>query len=146
MFAVATFLICTLAALSLPRRAGRCSVTTATGLADVAGRRARGDRRRALPRPLGLLALGLGFALRNTAGAIATLFGSSSSCRSSPRRCPHHGQDHIDKYLPLPAGSAILATVQDSGSLGPWTGLGVFALYAVAALAVGVVVLRRRDA
>jgi ABC-type transport system involved in multi-copper enzyme maturation permease subunit len=95
---------------------------------------------------VGLLALGCGFALRNTGGAIATLFGLILVLPLLAQALPTSWQDHITKYLPLPAGTAILATVRESDSLGPWAGLGVFALYAVAALAIGVVVLRRRDA
>jgi ABC-type transport system involved in multi-copper enzyme maturation permease subunit len=37
-------------------------------------------------------------------------------------------------------------TRQGTDQLAPWTGLGVFALYVVAALALGLYVLRRRDA
>jgi ABC-type transport system involved in multi-copper enzyme maturation permease subunit len=95
---------------------------------------------------VGLLALGCGFALRNTGGAIATLFGLILVLPLLVQALPASWQDHIVKYLPLPAGSAMLTTVRDSGSLGPWAGLGVFALYALAALVAGAVVLRRRDA
>jgi ABC-type transport system involved in multi-copper enzyme maturation permease subunit len=52
----------------------------------------------------------------------------------------------VNKYLPLMAGTAGMTTQSSSDQLGPWAGLGVFALYVVAALGIGLYVLRRRDA
>jgi hypothetical protein len=37
-------------------------------------------------------------------------------------------------------------TVSSVDQLSPWAGLGVFALYVLAALGIGLYVLRRRDA
>ncbi len=95
---------------------------------------------------VGLLGLGCGFALRNTGGAIATLFGLLLVLPLLGQALPASWQVHVLKYLPLNAGSVIMTTKPDPTLLAPWTGLGVFALYAVAALAAGLVVLRRRDA
>ena len=50
------------------------------------------------------------------------------------------------KFLPTNAGTSILHTVHEKNSLGPWTGLGVLALYSLAALVIGGVLLVRRDA
>jgi ABC-2 type transport system permease protein len=53
----------------------------------------------------------------------------------------------VSKYLPLNAGTRIMSTTHpDPSMLGPWTGLGVTALYAVVALLAGSVMLKRRDA
>lgn len=49
------------------------------------------------------------------------------------------------QFLPDRAGQVVLHT-QAEGDLGPWTGLGVMALWAGAALFGGWVALRRRDA
>jgi ABC-2 type transport system permease protein len=95
---------------------------------------------------VGLLGLGCGFAVRNTGGAIATLFGLILVLPLLAQALPNNWQNHIDKYLPLNAGAAIMNTRPDTGSLGPWTGLAVFAAYAVAALIIGLIVLQRRDA
>ncbi|TAM84448.1 MAG: ABC transporter permease [Jatrophihabitans sp.] len=95
---------------------------------------------------VGLLGLGLGFALRNTGGAIATLFGLLLILPALAQALPSSWQDHIDKYLPMTAGTQIMVTKPDAGSLSPWTGLLVFACYALAALVAGAIVLRRRDA
>jgi ABC-type transport system involved in multi-copper enzyme maturation permease subunit len=76
---------------------------------------------------VGLLGLGCGFAIRNAGGAIATLFG-------------------LLLVLPLLAGTAGMNNGKDKDLLAPWTGLGVFAIYVVVALGIGLYVLRRRDA
>jgi ABC-2 type transport system permease protein len=95
---------------------------------------------------VGLLGLGCGFAIRNTGGAIATLFGLILVLPLLANALPSSWQNHLNQYLPLNAGMQLITTVHQSGNLGPWTGGAVFAAYAVAALAVGMVVLMRRDA
>jgi hypothetical protein len=58
----------------------------------------------------------------------------------------------VAQYLPDQAGLVMMRTVvPDRSSIayrafGPWTGLGILALWTVAALAGGYLVLRRRDA
>ncbi|MDT4938426.1 MAG: type transport system permease protein [Pseudonocardiales bacterium] len=96
---------------------------------------------------IGLLALGLGFALRNTGAALTSLFGLLLVLPVLAEALPHSWQVHVSRYLPMPAGTAIMTTgSQHSDILAPWTGLGILALYVVAALTAGLVVLRRRDA
>lgn len=95
---------------------------------------------------VGLLGLGCGFVIRNTGGAIATVFGLLLVLPLLAQALPSSLQQHVTKYLPLLAGTAGMNTQQGTDQLGPWTGLGVFALYVVAALGLGLYVLRRRDA
>ena len=96
---------------------------------------------------IGLLAVGLGFLIRNTAGAIATLFGIVLVAPLLASALPTPYSTDVSKYLPLNAGSQILVTINfDPTQLTPWVGIGVTALYAVAALIVGAVMLKRRDA
>jgi len=95
---------------------------------------------------LAMLGIGLGFLIRNTAGAIATLFGMLLILPVLASALPSPWDTDVSKYLPMQAGSGVMTTVRDSISLGPWTGLGVFALYAVGVVALGAVMLRRRDA
>jgi hypothetical protein len=95
---------------------------------------------------VGLLGLGLGFIFRNTGGAIAGLFGLLLVLPLLAQALPASMQQHVTKYLPLLAGTAGMNTTRGTDQLSPWAGLGVFALYVVAALGVGLVVLRRRDA
>jgi ABC-2 type transport system permease protein len=96
---------------------------------------------------IGLLAVGLGFLVRSTAGAIATLFGIVLVFPLLAEALPTPYSTDVSKYLPLNAGTQIMSTRNpDPSQLGPWTGLGVVALYAVVALAAGAVMLKRRDA
>ena len=96
---------------------------------------------------IGLLAVGLGFVVRNTAGAIATLFGIVLVAPLLTNALPTPYSTDIAKYLPLNAGTQITVTLHpDPTMLGPWTGIGITALYAAAALVAGAVVLVRRDA
>jgi hypothetical protein len=96
---------------------------------------------------VGLLGLGIGFIVRNTGGAIATLFGLLLVLPLLAQALPTSLQDHVVKYLPLIAGTAGMNTVRtDRNVLAPWAGLGVFAIYVAVALGVGLYVLRRRDA
>jgi hypothetical protein len=43
-------------------------------------------------------------------------------------------RNEVIQYLPANSGSHIVAVLPTKDSLGPWTGLGVFCLYALAAL------------
>lgn len=96
---------------------------------------------------LGLLGLGLGAIIRVSAGAISALFGVLFVLPIfSAAALPQSWQNTINPYLPLNAGGDIFKVHLDSGDLGPWSGLGVFCIYVVVALAVGCVVITRRDA
>jgi ABC-2 type transport system permease protein len=96
---------------------------------------------------IGLLAVGLGFVIRNTAGAIAGVFGIVLVLPLLANALPTPYSTDVSKYLPLNAGTQILMTGDyDHNMLGPWAGIAVTALYAVVALAVGLIVLMRRDA
>ncbi|MGN6609347.1 MAG: ABC transporter permease [Jatrophihabitans sp.] len=95
---------------------------------------------------VGLMGLGLGFALRNTGAAIATLFGFILVLPLLAQALPSSWQLHVNKYLPLNAGTAIMEPNRTAAeSLRPWAGMGVFALYVLAMLVAGWIVLRRRD-
>jgi ABC-2 type transport system permease protein len=95
---------------------------------------------------VGLLGVGLGFLVRNTAGAIATLFGLLLVLPAVVNALPASLYNEVNKYLPMVADTQVLTTVRDTSLLAPWAGIGVFSLYAVAALGAGAVMLKRRDA
>ena len=96
---------------------------------------------------IGLLAVGLGFLIRNTAGAIAAVFGIVLVLPLLANALPTPYSTDVSKYLPLNAGAQIMTTIhRDPTMLGPWTGLGVTACYAVVALIAGSILLKRRDA
>ena len=83
---------------------------------------------------VGLLGLGCGFILRNTGAAIAAVFGLLLVLPLLAQALPSSEQQHVTKFLPLPAGTAGMTTQASPDQLSPWTGLGVFAIYVVAAL------------
>jgi ABC-2 type transport system permease protein len=97
---------------------------------------------------IGLLALGIASAVRDSATAIGVvlgllyLFPILASVVGDP-----HWQRHIQQIGPSSAGLAVQATVGvDSLPIGPWAGLGVLALWAGGALLIGGLLLHFRDA
>jgi hypothetical protein len=84
--------------------------------------------------------------VRNTGGAIAALFGLLLVLPLLAQALPNSLQHNVSKYLPMLAGTAGMNTTPGDDRLPPWTGLGIFALYVVVALGIGLYVLRRRDA
>jgi ABC-2 type transport system permease protein len=94
---------------------------------------------------VGLLGLGLGALLRNTAGAISALFGVLFAVQLIVGFLPSTWSDDITRYLPSPAGVAVSAVLPDPSSLPPLTGLGVFLAYPAVILALAAYRIRRRD-
>ena len=94
-----------------------------------------------------LMGLGIGFALRNTGGAIATLFGIVLVLPLIAESLPNSWQDHVSKFLPLNIATHMIETRYDPGSTALSNGWGAIMLviYAIAALAIGFAVLKRRD-
>jgi ABC-2 type transport system permease protein len=95
---------------------------------------------------VGLLGIGLGFIIRNTAGAIATLFGLLLVLPILGQVLPSSWAKHVVPYLPSNAGQAIMSIHQAPGDLAPWTGFAVFCGYAAAAIIAAAILLKRRDA
>ena len=94
---------------------------------------------------VGLFGLGLGTILRNTAAGIATFAAVMFVIPPLVGILPSSLANAIDPYLPSNAGSAIMDITVQAHTLSPWAGLAVFAGYCAATLAVGAVVLMRRD-
>ena len=59
---------------------------------------------------------------------------------------PSPWQDTVGRYLPMNAGDAVYTVRPEAHMLAPWTGFGVFCLYAAAALTAGFALIGRRDA
>jgi ABC-2 type transport system permease protein len=95
---------------------------------------------------VGLLGLAFGALLRNTAGAIATLFGVLLILPLIVHFLPGSWSDKIDKYLPGSAGQSVINVVPDHTQLSPWVGLAVFCGYTAVAMIAAAVLLLRRDA
>jgi ABC-type transport system involved in multi-copper enzyme maturation permease subunit len=95
---------------------------------------------------LGLFGLGLGTVLRSSAGAVAALLGLLFVPSILMMLLPQSWQDVGGRYLPMVAAESAYSVHHQPHTLTPWTGLGVFCLYAAAALAAGFVLIRHRDA
>jgi ABC-2 type transport system permease protein len=97
---------------------------------------------------IALLSLGTATAVRDSATAIAIVLGLLyvfpiiTQVVSDP-----HWRRHLQQLGPMSAGLAIQATTQlRSLPISPWAGLGVLAAWAAAALLIGGLLLRLRDA
>ncbi|MFI5958972.1 ABC transporter permease subunit [Cryptosporangium sp. NPDC051539] len=94
---------------------------------------------------VGLLGLGLGALIRNTAGGISALFGLMFAPQLVLGLLPNSVSDSSYRYLPTPAGAAVSQIHQDPLALTPWTGFGLFCLYTAIFLGLAAWRLRRSD-
>jgi ABC-2 type transport system permease protein len=92
-----------------------------------------------------LLAMSLAAILRNTAGTITAVIGLIFVLPIIVALLPTHWQNDIGRYTPVNAGTAIISVTQQDNSLGPWTGFGVFCLWALLVAVIAWWTLRRRD-
>ena len=95
---------------------------------------------------IGVIAIGLGAAIRGTAGAVAVLFAVLLVLPGLVMLLPSPWDDQVTKYLPGAAGEAMAAVTKFPNLLGPAAGLAVMCAYTVAALLLGGLALSRRDA
>jgi len=95
---------------------------------------------------VGLFGIALGFVIRNTAGAISTMFGVMLMLPVLANVLPAEWAGHIARYLPSNAGQAIMAVQPLPDTLAPWTGLALFAGYTALVIAAAAICLKRRDA
>jgi ABC-type transport system involved in multi-copper enzyme maturation permease subunit len=94
---------------------------------------------------VGLLGLGLGGILRNTAAGIAAFAAIMFVVPPLISFLPSSTANAIDPYLPSNAGSAIMTLGHQAHTLAPWAGQAVFAGYVAVAIAGAAWTLRRRD-
>jgi ABC-type transport system involved in multi-copper enzyme maturation permease subunit len=95
---------------------------------------------------VGLLGMALGFLVRNTAGAITTLFGVLLILPVLGEVLPADWASDVVPYLPSNAGQAVMQLHPDPNTLAPWTGFALFVGYTAAAVVAAAVLLKRRDA
>lgn len=95
---------------------------------------------------IALLGFGLGATIRHTAGALSAFFGILFAPSALVDLLPTQLRNDLINYMPANSGSQIFTIVRVHGSLSPWTGLGVFCLYVLAALLAGFVLVGVRDA
>ncbi|HEX5204266.1 ABC transporter permease [Paractinoplanes rhizophilus] len=95
----------------------------------------------------GLLGFGLGALLRSSAATIATLLGVLFVPPLLLNLLPETWKTTVGPYIPMQSGSQIfVAARHEAASLAPWTGFGVFSLYAAVALVAAFAIANRRDA
>ncbi|MDO0932197.1 ABC transporter permease [Streptomyces sp. DG2A-72] len=96
---------------------------------------------------IGLLGMALGALLRNTAGAVTTLFASIWLLPGLMQvALPDSWNDAIGPYFPSNAGSAFMTVSPGSDLLSPAAGLAVFAGFLAVLLGAAAWQLKRRDA
>jgi ABC-type transport system involved in multi-copper enzyme maturation permease subunit len=95
---------------------------------------------------LSVLALSLGAIVRNTAGGIALFAGLLFVVPGLAAILPTSTQNAINPYLPSVAGATILSGTRDAHTFSAWGGFALFCGYAVVALIVAAILMRRRDA
>ncbi len=94
----------------------------------------------------GLLAFGIGAALRHTAGAITASIGLLFVLFILANFLPKSWRLPVEKWLPFNAGSQIWLVKPSANMFSAWTGFGVFCVYAAIALIGGLIIFCRRDA
>lgn len=94
---------------------------------------------------VGLLALGTAVVVRHTAGAISAYVGVILVLPIIVSALPGSLEYQIERVLPLEIGSAIINNPSPD-AFGPWTGLLILCGYTAVILALGTVLLVRRDA
>jgi ABC-2 type transport system permease protein len=98
----------------------------------------------------GLLGFGLGLLLRHTAGAICAAAGLLFVISLLVNFLPQSWQNHVDRWVPAIAGTALWTVKPDAPGgtpmFGPWTGFAVFCAYAAIAIAAGLILFRKRNA
>jgi ABC-2 type transport system permease protein len=95
-----------------------------------------------------LLGVGVTAAVRDTAGALTTVFVLLYGAPALALVLDNATWQHrLQKFSPMTAGMAVQATTNfDKLPIGPWAGLGVLAAWTAAALLAGTVVFLLRDA
>jgi ABC-2 type transport system permease protein len=93
----------------------------------------------------GLFALGLAAIIRHTVGAISAYAFVQLVLPIIIAAFPHSLQEQVARWLPMSIGATM---INDPGpnAFAPWAGLALLCAYAAVTLAVGTVLLVRRDA
>ncbi|MEU7030559.1 ABC transporter permease [Streptomyces sp. NPDC046275] len=94
---------------------------------------------------LGLVALGLGAALRSVPGALGAFIGGVMILPEVLGMLPYESVDTVIRYFPTQAAGALGSATPIPGAASPGAALLALTLWAAAALAVPALLLRRRD-
>jgi ABC-type transport system involved in multi-copper enzyme maturation permease subunit len=93
-----------------------------------------------------LMALGIGLALRHTAGAIASMVALLLVLPGVFAALPSSVQNSVLRFMPEQiAANSTGAVLHEPHYFGPWTGMSLLVLYAAIAMAIGTWTFMRRD-
>jgi ABC-2 type transport system permease protein len=95
---------------------------------------------------VGVLGGAMGWIVRSTAGGIAAVLGLLLVVPLIASALPGSLGNTVTEYLPSMAGGSFASSIHTANSLSSGAGLAVLCLWVAAALAVGGVLLHRRDA
>jgi ABC-2 type transport system permease protein len=96
---------------------------------------------------IGLLALGIATAIRDTAVSIGVVLALIYLPPLLAQLVGNPLRQHLEQIAPMTAGLAIQATTNlRHVPIAPWSGLGVLAAWVIASIVIASVLLRRRDA
>jgi hypothetical protein len=95
---------------------------------------------------LALLGFALGVVIRSGAGAVAALLGLLFVPTIFVQLLPRSLNRELSGYMPMDAGSAIFSLHREDSALAPWSGFGVFCVYAALALVAAFLLVGKRDA
>lgn len=93
-----------------------------------------------------LFGLGLGAAIRHTAGGIVAVFLSLMLLPQMSGLLPGEWGYQVHRFFTTNAGQQVAFISTQPGQLGPWQGFAVYCAWVAAALVAAAVLLRRRDA
>jgi ABC-type transport system involved in multi-copper enzyme maturation permease subunit len=94
---------------------------------------------------VGLFGLALGTILRNSAAAISTLVGVLLVVPILMNFLPSDWREHVERWLPSSAGSALMAAHPTDAQLTPGNAAVMLAVYLAISLLMAAVLLRTRD-
>jgi ABC-type transport system involved in multi-copper enzyme maturation permease subunit len=93
-----------------------------------------------------LIGLGLGIALKHTAGAITSVVAILLVLPGITAALPTSTQNAVSKFLPQQiAGNSTGAVIPEPHYFGPWAGMAMLVLYAAIAVGFGAWRFTRRD-
>jgi ABC-2 type transport system permease protein len=95
---------------------------------------------------VGVIGSAVGWIVRSTPGSLVAYFGIVLVVPVLFGSVLGTWGKDVAQYLPSTAGASFASSLREPHTLSPWTGLAVMALWAVGAVAVAGVELRRRDA
>ncbi|MGP3917988.1 ABC transporter permease subunit [Nonomuraea sp. 10N515B] len=93
----------------------------------------------------GVFGLGLGTLIRHTPGALVSAIALMLVLPTVANQLPGQWGKTVAEYFTTNAGMLIV-TDQGQGSLGPWSGFGVYMVWVVVAMIAGAMLMQRRDA